>query len=107
MSVSEVNDSNFDVEVLQSDVPVLVEFGATWCGPCQRQAPILEQFKSQYDGKVKVVTVDIDESPNASASYGIRSVPSILLFKNGDKLFSKVGLMSLGSIVNEVESSLK
>jgi thioredoxin 1 len=107
MSMLDVNDSNFDVEVLQSDVPVLVEFGATWCGPCQRQAPILQQLSDKYEGKIKVVTVDIDESPNTAASYAIRSVPSLLLFNNGDKVFNKVGLTPLNALVAACEQVVK
>lgn len=107
MSVLEVNDSNFESEVLQSELPVLVEFGAAWCGPCKRQAPILEQFQEQYQGKVKVVTIDIDHSPTTSSKYGVKAVPSIFVFDKSEKLFSKAGLMSLGTIVSTVSSLVK
>jgi thioredoxin 1 len=107
MSMLEVNDSNFDVEVLQSEVPVLVEFGATWCGPCKKQAPILEQVQAKYGAKVKVVTVDIDESPNSSSKYGIRSVPTLFIFNKSEKVHSTVGLTSLSNLVSAFEHLVK
>lgn len=89
-----VDDANFEAEVLNSKVPVLVDFGAAWCGPCQRQLPVLEKFATDNSPKLKVVKVDIDESPQISAKFGIRSVPSLLLFNQGQKVDMKVGLTS-------------
>lgn len=93
-----VDDNNFEAEVLNSQVPVLVDFSATWCGPCQRQLPIMEKFASENLSQVKVCTVDIDESPSIAAKFGIRSVPSILLFNQGTKVDMKVGLTNLASL---------
>lgn len=93
-----VDDSNFEEEVLNSKVPVLVDFGATWCGPCQRQLPVLQKFADANLTKIKVVKVDIDESPQISSKFGIRSVPSLLLFSAGQKLDMKVGLTSLADL---------
>lgn len=106
MSVLEVNDGNFEAEVLQSELPVLVEFGAQWCGPCKRQAPILEQFAVTNLGKVKVVTLDSDVSPETTKKYEVKGLPSILLFSKGQKLTAKVGLTSLASLTILVDSNL-
>lgn len=97
-----VDDSNFESEVLQSRIPVLVDFSAVWCGPCQRQLPIIEKYASDNLKKVKVCKVDVDEAPGVAAKYGIKSVPSMLLFFMGNKVDSKVGLTSLASIQNFV-----
>jgi len=77
-NVIELNDANFDSEVTTSDKPVLVDFGATWCGPCKILAPIVEKLADEFQGKIKVGKLDIDESPGVSAKYGIRSVPTVL-----------------------------
>lgn len=95
--VVHVDDNNFESEVLNSDKPVLVDFGAVWCGPCQRQLPIIEKFASQNDA-VKVCKVDVDEAPVLSAKFGIRSVPSLVLFNKGSKVDSKVGIQSLANL---------
>lgn len=89
------DDSNFEVEVLNSKVPVLVDFSATWCGPCQRQLPILQKFADANLDKVKVVKVDIDDAPEITAKLGIKGVPSMVLFNHGQKLDIKVGLTTL------------
>ncbi len=96
--VVHVDDNNFETEVLQSKLPVLVDFGAVWCGPCQRQLPIIEKFAEQNLDRVKVCKVDVDDAPNIAAKLGIRSVPSLVLFKDGTRVDSKVGLTSLASI---------
>lgn len=93
-----VDDSNFESEVLASELPVLVDFSATWCGPCQRQLPILEKFAAENQSKVKVVKVDIDDAPVATAKLGIRGVPSLILFKGGKPVGTKVGLTSLAEM---------
>ncbi len=98
--VVSVDDSNFEVEVLKSNVPVLVDFGATWCGPCQRQLPIMEKFASDNVHRVKVCAVDVDDAPAISAKYGIRSVPSLVLFHHGERLATAVGLTSAGTLNN-------
>lgn len=95
--VVHVDDNNFETEVLQADKPVLVDFGAVWCGPCQRQLPIIEKYAAE-NSHVKVCKVDVDEAPNLSAKYGIRSVPSLILFNKGAKVDSKVGLQSLANL---------
>ena len=86
-----VNDINFDTEVLQSKVPVLVDFSATWCGPCRAIAPLVDQLAGEYNGRVKVTTVDIDESPATAQKYGIRGVPTLLMIKDGQVVAQQVG----------------
>jgi thioredoxin 1 len=86
------NDLNFDQEVLKSDVPVLVDFTATWCGPCKALAPIIDQIADDLQGKVKVGKVDIDDSPVTAGKYGVRGVPTVMVFKNGERAAQSVGL---------------
>lgn len=96
--VVHVDDNNFESEVLQSKLPVLVDFSAVWCGPCQRQLPIVEKFASDNTKRVKVCKVDVDDSPLAAAKFGIKSVPSILLFMSGKRVDAKIGLCSLAAL---------
>ena len=91
-NVIELNDTNFDNEVTTSDKPVLVDFGATWCGPCKILAPIVEKLADEFVGKLKVCKVDIDEAPTVTAKFGIRGVPTVLVFKNGEKTGQHVGV---------------
>lgn len=101
-SLIEVNEDNFESEVLASGIPVVVEFGATWCGPCQKQLPVLQSYAEDHPD-VKVVKVDIDESRALATKYAIKSVPTIMLFVNGNRTKSSSGLMTqekLKSFVN-------
>ena len=86
-------DDNFETEVLGSDQPVLVDFWATWCGPCRTIAPTIEELASEYDGKAKVVKLDVDNNPQTAMKYGIRSIPSLLFFKNGRPVDQMVGVV--------------
>jgi|SRR6185369_4390538 len=95
-----VDDNNFESEVLQSSLPVLVDFSAVWCGPCQRQLPIMEKFATDNKNRVKVVTVDVDEAPGITAKFGIKGVPAIFLFHKGEKVDAKVGLTTMASLDN-------
>jgi thioredoxin 1 len=98
-----VNDQNFETEVLKSTVPVLVDFYATWCGPCKSLTPILEQIAGDYQGKVKIVKLDIDEASVTASAFGIMGVPTMILFKGGRELNKLVGLKPRAVI----ESALK
>ncbi|SUD92198.1 thioredoxin [Psychrobacter phenylpyruvicus] len=85
-------DSNFEKDVVQSDLPVLVDFWAAWCGPCKAIAPILEELAEDYKDKVKVVKVDVDENPETASRFGIRSIPTLMVFKGGEKVDMVMGL---------------
>jgi thioredoxin 1 len=98
-NVLSFNQNNFESEVLKSDVPVLVDFTATWCGPCKALAPIVEKVADEFQGKIKVGKLDIDESPEVTAKYGVRSVPTVIVFKGGQKSGQHVGLTSRDKLV--------
>jgi thioredoxin 1 len=93
------NDGNFDAEVLKANVPVLVDFTATWCGPCKALAPIVEKIAEDFAGKIKVGKIDIDDSPETTKKYGVRSVPTVLVFQAGEKKGQQVGLATREKIV--------
>ena len=105
-SVPQVNDSNFDAEVLKSPVPVMVDFYATWCGPCKQLAPIVEQLAEDYTGKVKVVKLDIDEAPAIASSHGIMAVPTIILFKGGSEKAKFTGFRPRPALEAEIKKLL-
>lgn len=86
-----VSDANFGQEVLNSNVPVLVDFWAEWCGPCLAIAPVLDELSSELQGKVKIVKLNVDQNPSTTAQYGVRSIPTMILFKNGEAADMKVG----------------
>ena len=96
MKAVEVNDGTFDQEVLKSATPVMVDFWAVWCGPCRQISPIVEDLAGQYEGRVKVVKVDVDSSPNVAMKYGIRNIPTILFFKGGQVVDSLIGAYPRG-----------
>ncbi len=91
-NMQKVTDADFQSEVLDSDIPVLVDFSAEWCGPCKKLHPIVEELATEYDGKLKVVTLDIDESRETPSKYGIMSVPTMFFIKGGDVVDRMVGL---------------
>ncbi len=91
-NVVELSDTNFETEVLQSGVPVLVDFWAPWCGPCRSIAPLVEQLADEYRGAVKIAKINIDDSPNAAMKYGVQSIPTLMVFKSGDVVERFVGV---------------
>lgn len=97
-----VTDQNFDKEVLQSDVPFLVDFWAVWCGPCQTQGPIIEEIANSFAGKAKVGKVNVDENPQTAGKYGIMSIPTLMIFKGGNVAKQLIGLQSKEMIVSEL-----
>jgi thioredoxin 1 len=98
-NVKTFDTGNFESEVLKSDVPVLVDFTATWCGPCKALAPIVDKVADEFTGKIKVGKLDIDASPEIAQKYGIRSVPTVLVFENGVKKNQHVGLTNRDKLV--------
>ena len=101
-----VNDMNFDTEVLQSGVPVLVDFSATWCQPCRAIAPFVDQLAGEFQGRVKVTTVDIDESPNTAQKYRIRGVPTLVMVKDGQIVGQQVGAVPKAKIQALMDQAL-
>ncbi|MEM6901693.1 MAG: thioredoxin TrxA [Pseudomonadota bacterium] len=101
-----VTDDSFDTDVLQSSEPVLVDFWAEWCGPCKQIAPILEDLAQEMDGKIRVAKVNIDENPMIPTKYGVRGIPTLMLFKDGQVAGTKIGAMPKTDLVNWVEGTL-
>jgi thioredoxin 1 len=89
----EISDSEFNSEVIESDLPVLVDFWAPWCGPCRMLGPIVESLSEELEGKAKVVKVNVDESPETAGKYGITSIPTVMIFKGGEKTETLVGVL--------------
>lgn len=103
MAEIKLTDQNFEQEVLRADLPVLVDFWASWCGPCQMLAPVIAEIAEEYAGKVKVGKVNVDEQPNLANRYGIASIPTVMLFKNGEVVSTSLGYRPK----NELETMLK
>ncbi len=95
-----ITTANFEKEVLQSDIPVLVDFWATWCGPCRMLAPVLEQIAKEYDGKLKVGKVNVDEEMGLAVKFRVESIPTLMLFKNGELVKKSLGFMEKDEIVS-------
>ena len=103
----DTSDATFEQDVLKSDQPVLVDFWAPWCGPCRMVAPVVEELSSDYDGRVKFVKLNTDENPGVSGKYGIRSIPTLLIFKNGEAVGQVVGFRPKSDLAKHLEAALK
>ncbi|MDJ0878066.1 MAG: thioredoxin TrxA [Halieaceae bacterium] len=101
-----VSDATFDSEVLNSDLPVLVDFWAEWCGPCKMIAPVLNEIADEYAGKIKVCKVDVDANPEVPPKFGIRGIPTLIIFKGGNAEATKVGALSKTQLTEFVEASV-
>lgn len=101
-----VTDDNFDAEVINSEEPVLVDYWADWCGPCKMIAPILDEIAGGYQGKIKIAKLNIDENPNTPPKYGIRGIPTLMIFKAGNVEATKVGALSKSQLTAFIDSNV-
>lgn len=106
MSVIQVSDSSFEEDVIKASAPVIVDFWAEWCGPCKQIAPVLEEMAAEMEGKVTIAKINIDENPETPSKFGVRGIPTLMLFKDGQLAATKVGAMPKGQLVEWVESEL-
>jgi thioredoxin len=105
-NIVHTNDSNFDADVVNSDKPALVDFWAEWCGPCKMIAPFIDEAATEYADKLSVVKLNVDQSPNIAAKFGIRSIPTLMLFKEGAVQAQKVGAFSKSQLTEFLDSNL-
>ncbi len=101
-----ITDADFDTEVLKADLPVLVDFWAPWCGPCKAMSPIIDELSKEYDGKVKMVKVNVDENIEAPGNYSVMSIPTFIIFKGGNPVTTFVGAKSKEDVKKELEKAI-
>lgn len=104
--VLQVTDKSFELEVLKSDMPVLVDFWATWCAPCKAIAPIVEEMADTYDGKIKIAKMNVDENPSTPGKYGVRGIPTLILFKKGEVVDQVVGAVPKSQVKGLIEKAV-
>jgi thioredoxin 1 len=106
MATHAVTDATFDTEVRNSDIPVIVDFWAEWCGPCRQIGPALEELSTEYEGRVKIVKVNVDENPNSPAQLGVRGIPALFMFKGGEVVSNKVGAAPKAALQSWIEEAV-
>ncbi len=105
-SAAAVTDASFEEDVLKSDLPVLIDFWAPWCGPCRMVAPIVDEIATEFEGKIKVFKLNTDENPNVASQYGIRSIPTLMIFKGGQKVDTVVGAVPKTTLSSTISKYL-
>ena len=105
MAVMTVTDTSFEADVLNADTPVVVDFWAEWCGPCKQIAPVLEEISGEMEGKVAIAKINVDDNPNVAAKYGIRGLPTLMMFKGGELVAAKPGANAKGVYVNWINEN--
>lgn len=106
MATVPATDATFDAEVKQADVPVVVDFWAEWCGPCKQIGPALEELSAEMDGKVKIVKVDVDSNPNTAAQLGVRGIPALFIFKDGEVISNRAGAAPKAALQSWINDSI-
>ncbi|MDP2940300.1 MAG: thioredoxin [Candidatus Omnitrophota bacterium] len=106
MSLVHLSEKTFNEEVIKSNLPVLVDFWAQWCGPCKRIAPIIDELSQEYAGKIKIAKVNVDEEPNIASRYGIMSIPTLIIFKAGKAVDQIIGLLSKAQLKSKINENL-
>jgi len=106
-SILHTTDESFETHVLNSPVPVLADFWAEWCAPCRRIAPVLEEIAREYDGRLRIAKVNVDENPETPGRFGIQGIPTLILFKNGEAVERLVGALPRGELLSRIEPYLK
>ena len=106
MATVKVTDDTFAAEVTNSNIPVVVDFWAEWCGPCKQIGPALEELSDEYEGKVKIVKINVDENPNSPAQMGVRGIPALFLFKDGKAIANKTGAAPKAALADWITSSI-
>lgn len=106
-NIIQVGDDNFEAEVIRSKLPVLIDFWAPWCGPCKSIAPVIEELANEYEGKLKVTKLNVDDNPNTASRYGVRGIPNLLILKEGTVKEQVVGVVPKGRLVDAIEKILE
>jgi len=107
MSLSHFTDANFKKEVLESELPVLVDLWASWCGPCRMVAPVVEELAKEYSGKIKIGKLDVDENPRTATEYGVMSIPTLIFFKDGRVMNQIVGAINKAGLKKKIEENIR